>query len=70
MVESDRTDRTVGSRATLGYEWDYIGQSHVSYVVQWDRMDREIQNHPWVYKWDSIAQSHLSYVDTGDGGQP
>ena len=44
-----------------GGTWDSIGQSHLSYMVQWDRTDRWDMVGPGG-TWDSIGQSHLSYM--------
>ena len=43
-----------------GMKW-YLGQSHLSYMVQWDRTDRWDVVGPGG-TWDSIGQSHLSYM--------
>ena len=68
MVQWDRMDM-LGPSDT----WDSRGQSHLSYMVQWDRTDR------WDMvgsdgTWDYHGQSHLSYMvqwdraDRWDGG--
>ena len=52
-----RTGGMVGPGGT----WDSRGQSHLSYMVQWDRTDRWDMVDPGG-TWDSHGQSHLSYM--------